>query len=200
MKGSIIIVSFFILGLMLARFDLLSEAFYNESYSSYVLYVMIICVGMSIGGDIKLLDATKKYGYRIFLPPVATIVGTLGGALILGICWSGRSVVDCLTVSSGFGYYSISSIITTELRGEELGVVSLISNVCREVFTLLFTPLLVVAFGKVAPICSGGATTIGTTLPIITTFSGKEFAIVAIFHGFVIDLLMPFIVSLFASM
>ncbi len=198
MRGSIIIVSFFILGLMLSRFDMLSQFFYNDNISTYTLYVMMICVGISVGADSQLINETKKYGYLILLAPLATIVGTLGGAVILGVLWPSRTVSECLTVSSGFGYYSLSSIITTQIRGEELGVLSLISNILREVFTLLFTPLMVTTFGRLAPICSGGATTIGTTLPIITKFSGKEFAVIAIFHGFVIDFIMPFLVTFFA--
>jgi len=36
-------------------------------------------------------------------------------------------------------------------------------------------------------------------LPIITRYSGKEFAVVAIFHGIVVDLSVPFLVTLFST-
>ncbi|MCK9179871.1 MAG: lysine exporter LysO family protein, partial [Bacteroides sp.] len=56
---------------------------------------------------------------------------------------------------------------------------------------------LVKYFGKLAPISVGGATTMDTTLPIITQYSGKEFAIASIYHGFIVDLSVPFLVTFF---
>ena len=101
---------------------------------------------------------------------------------------------------SGFGYYSLSSIFITEYRGAELGTIALTTNIIREIITLLGAAVLVRCFGKLAPICSGGATTMDTTLPVITRFSGKEYVIIAIFHGFVVDFSVPFLVTFFAKL
>ncbi|WP_286847453.1 lysine exporter LysO family protein, partial [Proteiniphilum sp. UBA5463] len=84
-------------------------------------------------------------------------------------------------------------------KGAELGTIALLSNISREIITLLFAPLLVKYFGKLAPISAGGATTMDTTLPIIARFSGQSFVIVSIFHGFTVDLSVPFLVVLFCS-
>ena len=118
------------------------------------------------------------------------------GSLLL----SHRSLTDCLAISSGFGYYSLSSIFITEYRGAELGTIALLSNIIRELLTLLCAPLLVRWFGNLAPISAGGATTMDTTLPIIVRTSGQEFAIVSIFHGFIVDFSVPFLVTLFCSL
>ena len=80
-----------------------------------------------------------------------------------------------------------------------MGTIALLSNIMREIITLLFAPLLVRCFGRLAPISAGGATTMDTTLPIITRFSGKDFVIVSIFHGFAVDVSVPFLVVLFCS-
>ena len=74
------------------------------------------------------------------------------------------------------------------------------SNVMREIFTLLFAPWLVMWLGKLAPIMAGGATTMDTTLPIITRFSGKEFVIIAIAHGILVDFTVPFLVTFFCKL
>ncbi|MFI3315202.1 MAG: lysine exporter LysO family protein [Rikenellaceae bacterium] len=201
MKGSIIIVAFFFLGVLLARFDLLSAHFFEFDYSQYTLYLLMFSVGISVGADIKSLFVTiKKHGFRMFLPPLATIFGTLLGCLLLGLIWDGRSVAQCMAVGSGFGYYSLSSIFITQICGAELGTVALISNISREIITLLCAPFIVYVFGKIALICSGGATTMDTTLPIITRFSGNEYVVIAIFHGFIVDFTVPFLVTLFASL
>ncbi|WP_290396855.1 LysO family transporter, partial [uncultured Duncaniella sp.] len=55
-------------------------------------------------------------------------------------------------------------------------------------------------FGPLAPISSGGATSMDTTLPIITAVSGNKFAVLSVYHGFVVDLSVPLLVSLFCSL
>jgi len=70
----------------------------------------------------------------------------------------------------------------------------------REVFTLLGAPLMVRWFGKLAPISVGGATTMDTTLPILTNVCGKDLVIVSIFHGFIVDFSVPFLVTFFANL
>lgn len=200
MKGSLIIISFFIVGVLLSRFDLLHQFFYATDYTLYVLYLLMFFVGISVGGDSSVFSSVKRYGYKIFLLPIGTIIGTLAGSAIVGLVWDGRSVTDCLAVGSGFGYYSLSTIFITQLKGAELGTVALLSNIIRELITLLFAPLLVMIFGRLAPISAGGATTMDTTLPIITRYSGKEFVVISIFHGFVVDFSVPFLVTFFASL
>ena len=199
MKGSIIIVSFFIAGTLLGRFDLLPDALVNNDYSVYALYALMFLVGISIGSDEKAIQALRNQNLKIFLVPLGTIVGTLFGVYLVSFFLSNRSATDCLAVGSGFGYYSLSSIFITQYKGAELGVIALMSNIIREIFTLLLAPLLVMWFGKLAPISAGGATTMDTTLPIITKFSGKEFVIIAISHGILVDFTVPFLVTFFCK-
>jgi uncharacterized membrane protein YbjE (DUF340 family) len=63
------------------------------------------------------------------------------------------------------------------------------------VATLLLTPLFVKYFGKLAGIMSGGATAMDTTLPIITRYSGKDYAIISLFSGIVLTILVPVIIT-----
>lgn len=199
MKGSIIIVSFFVVGVLLGRFGLIPEALAENDFSIYALYVLMFLVGLSIGSDKKAINALRNQNLKIFLLPAGTILGTWIGVVAVSIFLDKRSVTDCLAVGSGFGYYSLSSIFITELKGAELGVIALMSNIIREIFTLLLAPLLVVWFGKLAPIAAGGATTMDTTLPVITKFSGKEFVIIAISHGIMVDFTVPFLVTFFCK-
>ena len=91
-------------------------------------------------------------------------------------------------------------MLITELRDVELGTLALMYNVLREVTTLLFAPLLLRLFGPLAPVSIGGATTADTTLPIISRVCGAQFVPVAIFHGLVVDLSVPLLVTLLCSM
>ena len=86
-----------------------------------------------------------------------------------------------------------------QYKGAELCTIALLSNIMREIITLLCAPLLVRWFGNLAPISAGGATTMDTTLPIITRCSGQQFVVVSIFHGFMTDFSVPFLVTFFCS-
>ncbi len=200
MLGSLIIISFFVIGVIAARFHFLPDELIQNDFSMYALYALMFLVGISIGSDTKALKALKEQNIKIVLVPLATILGTLVGCAAVSVVLSGRSLWDCLAVGSGFAYYSLSSIFITEYRGAELGTIALASNVIRELITLLMAPLLVAWFGKLAPICSGGATTMDTTLPVIARFSGKEFVVISIFHGFVVDFMVPFFVTFFCRL
>jgi uncharacterized membrane protein YbjE (DUF340 family) len=156
-------------------------------------------VGIGIGADPKSLSALKAFNLKIAVVPLITIVGTTLGVLGVWAITSDFSLTDTLAVGYGFGYYSLSSIFITELRGETLGVVALLANIMREIITLLAAPLMAIYFGKLAPITAGGATSMDTTLPIISAASGKEYAIVSLFHGIVLTVLVPFLVSLVLS-
>ena len=160
----------------------------------------MLFVGINIGSDSKILKSFRAINPRLILLPIVTIIGTLIGSAIISIFIEQRSLTDCLAVGSGFGYYSLSSIFITEYKGAELGTVALLSNILREIITLLLAPFLVKYFGKLAPISAGGATTMDTTLPIITKYSGQSFVIIAIFHGFVVDLSVPFLVVIFCTL
>ncbi|MEG2515027.1 MAG: lysine exporter LysO family protein [Bacteroidaceae bacterium] len=200
MKGSLIIVAFFVLGIFVSLYDLIPFDFAAYDLSFYALCCLMFCVGISVGNDPKTLQSFKQLNPRLAFLPVMTILGTLAGCYLVSFFLTKHSATDCLAVGSGFGYYSLSSIIITEYKGAELGTIALLSNIMREIIALLCAPFLVKWFGNLAPISVGGATTMDTTLPIITRYSGKEFVVVSIFHGCIVDFSVPFLVTLFCSL
>lgn len=199
MRGSLIILGFFSVGLLLGFYRIIPESLIKDEYSSYALYFLMFLVGVGIGADSRALQTLKSFNLRIFLIPLTTIIGTAIGVSFVYLFIPGLSFKDIQAVGSGYGYYSLSSIIITETYSKSLGVVALLSNVMREIITLLAAPIIAIYFGKIAPICSGGATSMDTTLPIITKVSGKEYAIISLSHGIVLTILVPIIVSLILS-
>lgn len=199
MKDSLIIVGFFVLGIIVGLCDVIPDSFVNSDVSYYALCCLMFCVGISIGCDTAVLKSFKEVNPRLMMLPIMTILGTLAGCAAVSILLGHRQLTDCLAIGSGFGYYSLSSIFITQYRGAELGTIALLANISREILTLLCAPLLAKYFGKLAPISVGGATTMDTTLPIITRYSGESFIIVSIFHGFCVDFSVPFLVTFFCS-
>jgi uncharacterized membrane protein YbjE (DUF340 family) len=195
MKNSLIILAFFTAGVLAGLFRMLPDVMLETDFSMYALYVLMFLVGVGIGADRKSWSVLHQMKLKIVMVPVGVILGTLTGAAIVSFLLPGLKLKEVLAVGSGFGYYSLSSLMITQLANESLGVIALLSNIMREMFTLLATPILVMYFGKLAGISSGGATSMDTTLPVITRFSGKEWSIISVFSGIVLSLLVPFLVT-----
>lgn len=199
MKGSLIIVSFFAIGVILGINKIIPIDISQTNISFYALCALMFSVGISIGNDPQTIKNFRSLNPRLVFLPIMTILGTLCASALVSLLLPQRTLGECMALGSGFGYYSLSSIFITEYKGPELGTIALLSNIIREIITLLSAPLLVRWFGSLAPISAGGATTMDTTLPIITRCSGQEFAVVSIFHGFVVDFSVPFLVTFFCS-
>ena len=213
MKGSLMILFSFASGVLLAASGLFPEGIDISNLSGYILYLLMLLVGLSLGLDSALVSTIKSQPVRMLLLPISTMVGTFAGAFVSwaileavtahgGFCDGVRSLAlaDAMSVSSGFGYYSLSSILLNEARGAEIGTMALAANIIRELLTIVFAPLMVRLFGPLAPISAGGATTMDTTLPIIQRYSGNAFVPVSIFHGVVMDFSVPLFLTLFVSL
>lgn len=116
MKGSLIIVSFFVLGIIVGLCDVIPAGLLDSDVSYYALCCLMFCVGISIGCDTSVLKSFKKVNPRLMMLPVMTILGTLAGCAAVSLILSHRQLTDCLAIGSGFGYYSLSSIFITEYR------------------------------------------------------------------------------------
>jgi len=198
MKGSLIIVGFFVLGILCGLMGWLPEL--GSDVSFITLCALLLCVGITVGNNTELLKSFKRLDPRLMLLPLMTITGTLLATAVASVGLPGRSMTECLAVGAGFGYYSLSSILITQYCGPDLGTVALLANIIREVCTLLGAPLMVRYCGPLAPISAGGATTMDTTLPIITRCSGQDYVILSLFHGFLVDFSVPFLVTLFCTL
>jgi uncharacterized membrane protein YbjE (DUF340 family) len=200
LKSSAFIILFFILGFILGRFSLMPARIAQSQIGFWILYALLFFVGIGIGGDTGALQLVKRMHAKIMLVPAAIVVGTLIGSGLVSLFLSDISLVQGLAVGSGFGYYSLSSVMISNLHGETLGLVALISNLFREIITLLFAGVFARYFGRLAPIASGGATSMDSTLPIITKACGKEYAVISAFSGMVLTFLVPLLVSFLLSM
>ncbi len=195
MKSSFLVLVCFAAGLLAGSAALLPRWLHHPDATFYVLLFLLFLVGVTIGGDANTWQFLRRVHLRLLLVPLSIIFGSLLGVALFSLLLPTISLQDSLAIGAGFGYYSLSSIVITELRGQQLGVIALLANVFRELLTLLFTPLLVRYFGSLAPIASGGATAMDTTLPIISRFAGPQYTAIAVFSGVVLTLLVPLLVT-----
>ena len=175
--------------------------------SIYVLYALMLQVGFSVGYSDNFAKVLRTLRPKYLLIPLATVSGTLLFSAAVSFLLSHWSVAECLAVGSGMGYYSLSSILIVQLKtpslgvqlATELGTIALLANIFRELFALIGAPLFRRFFGKLAPISVAGVTSVDVALPSIMRASGREMIPIAIFHGILIDISVPFFISFFCS-
>lgn len=197
MKNSLVIVGFFSAGIAVGLWGARQGLSPHLNLSYYALCGLLLLIGVSVGGDHRLGSALRSINLSIVLVPLSVMVGTLSASLAVAAILPGLNTRETMAVGAGFGYYSLSSVIITRIQGPGLGTTALLANIIREIITLLTTPFLVRYLGRLAPIAAGGATAMDTTLPVIVRFAGKEYAVIAVFSGIVLTLLVPVLVTLF---
>ena len=195
--GSLMVLAFFFVGVVTGRVDILPTWIVHGPASLWTLYVLLFAAGMSLGFDLRALGIIRELRGRILLVPFGVIVGTLCGSTIAWLvlsCWLDDGLVETVAVGAGFGYYSLATVIMTRLGDPALGSVALLSNMMHEVLALTLPPLMVRLAGRLAPVMAGGAAAMDTCLPVIARYSGERCAILAMFSGMCLTLLVPVIV------
>ena len=198
-KESIIVLFFFSFGVLGGRLDLLPADWLGlvHEASNLAVYAMLAAVGMSLGFDSRAWRILRDLKGWVVLVPLMIIVGTFLGGVA---AWTmlDMSFRDVMAVAAGFGYYSLSSMLINQLADVSLGSMALISNMVRELVTLLFAPLFARVFGGLGPLSAAGAAS-DTCLPAIIRTSGERNTILGIFSGMVLTIAVPiFVTSIFA--
>ncbi len=201
MKGSLYILLFFACGIFVGTLEIIPDEM-GDNLLTYALYAMLVLAGMCMGFDTRNFLIIRNFGFKILLLPVGSVLGTALGAVVawfaLEALQYGLSLRDVMGVGAGFGYYSLSSVMIAKFGNAELGSVALIANVSRELLTLLFAPIMVRYAGGLAPVASGGATTMDTCMPVIARYAGEQYAIMGVFSGMVLTMAVPvFVTALF---
>ena len=206
MKSSLIILIFFLLGCV-------GGLFYTADFDLHilsvdVLYLLMLLLGINLGCNQDLEGFVRQFSFKMLLVPIATVTGTFLFSAIAGFILSQWSIFDCMAVGSGFAYYSISSVLITQLKAPsigmqlatELGTIALLANIFREMTALIGAPFIRKYFGCLAPISAAGIGSADILLASISKYSGKEAIPLAILHGILINISVPFFVSLFCNL
>ena len=95
MKNNLIMIAFFCIGCLAG----VAGRFHSDMHdvSLYVLYALLLQVGVSIGSNKKLKELVKGIRLKMLLVPVATISGTLLFSCLAGFFLSRWSLADWLS-------------------------------------------------------------------------------------------------------
>lgn len=162
------------------------------------LCLLLFLVGLDIGRQGTIWDDIKKVGFRVLIFPVAVIVGTLSFAALASL-FLPLSMKETVAVASGLGWYSLAPMILAEYSAS-LSAMSFLSNVMREVFSIIVIPIVAKYIGHTECVALPGAAAMDTCLPIVVGATSDRIAIYSIATGvvlsFVVPVLVPFVMGL----
>lgn len=200
MRESLIILMCFCAGVLLGRLDLLPSAIAQSDATTWIVYLMLVAVGMGLGFDARAWRILRELKGWVLMVPLVIVLGTAAGGLVAWIALDDMALRDVMAVAAGFGYYSLSSMLITREADASLGSMALIANMVRELLALLLAPLLFRLVGGLGPLSAAGAAS-DTCLSVIIRTSGERNAILAVFSGMLLTVLVPvFITAIFAWM
>lgn len=160
---------------------------------SVVLYLLVFLVGLDLSKE----KIEKRFIKDISLVIISTISGTIFFVLLLSFFLPLKKL-EVLAAASGFGWYSLSSVIISTSYSAYLGSISFFSNVIRELIAIIIAPFGIKK-SRYGTISVAGATSMDTLLGLITIYSDRETALVSFGHGFFISIMVPFSVNFFLS-
>ncbi|MDD2281960.1 MAG: lysine exporter LysO family protein [Eubacteriales bacterium] len=189
------VVAGFVLGLTVAKgmLPILTEA------ATWVLGLLLLGVGLDLGGASQVFASLRKLGLAIIFIPIGIVAGSILGGVFTALIWD-LPWQEGAAVASGFGWYSLSSVLISEIHSPLLGALAFLSNVFRELIAVIITPLVARWLGPVPAVAPAGATAMDVLLPIISRGAGREYAPLAFFTGAVLSLAVPVFVNLFLSL
>lgn len=169
-----------------------------NSAGSWTLNILLFLIGAHLvrsGIDIR---GMVKNPLMILLP-----LGTAAGSVAAGILAAplfGLSPAEGGALSAGFGWYTLSGVIISDMGDPLLGSAGFLINLFRETIALFIIPYLGSLGLPWMAIGAGGATSMDVTLPLIEQSCGDRQVPLAISHGALLSFLVPFLVPFFYSM
>ena len=187
-------------GTLLGRFVLTApQIVFLSKVSPWALALLLFSIGFNIAADHTAWQRFRRLDWRVLFVPAAGAVGSLLGVLLGGLLVK-LGPWESLSVGAGFGWYSLSGVLLSNLGFTALGATAFLSNIFRELLAVVSIPWLAQKVDPFAAIAPGGATTMDTTLPILARYGTHESTMVAFINGALLSMLVPFLVPLFAGM
>lgn len=202
LKGSALTLLFFAAGLTAGRLSLLPlDTSGSERIATLSLQILIGLVGLSTGSNPRLSSILRGIRPVIIAVPVASIAVTVAAGAVAGWFLTVGAADGSLAVS-GMGYYSLSSMIISDLRSEDmgqaaamsLGAIALMANIVREIIALIVIPLVGPRLGLYGSTAMCGVTSLDVTLPTLVSTFGAEAIPVALVNGIILEISTPFTV------
>lgn len=158
---------------------------------------LLLMIGI-IGADLAQIRLSRQWvsPAMLALPGLVVVGSMLGGALV---AWLADVPLKAgLALSSGYGWFSMSSVMVAEALGKAYGTMALSIDLLRELLAFV----ILYAVGRWWPLvglAAAGASAMDSSLPIIKQVCSPSAIPMAMVSGFLLTLLAPFMMSLFLA-
>ena len=139
-----------------------------DSASSYMLLLLLFSVGIDTGLNKAVFTRIKELGFKILLIPFGIVVGSLCGGVLI-----------------------------TEAGNPVGGTIAFLANVFREMLTFIIVPFVASHLNYYCAIAPAGATSMDTTLGIISKNTNGTIAVLSFVNGVICTFIVPILVPLF---
>lgn len=175
----------------------------SKAHMGYTLHIstwnLLLAFMFMIGLDLAYSPLDRSWlNWKILLVPLGCIVGSLLGAFVTTTLIQDISLKDLIMLSQGYGFYSMTGIVVTELKNAHLGSIALMNDLFREILAIVFMYIIGWRYPRSA-ISSAGATAMDVTLPMVKQACGNDFIPHAMVSGFILSILAPILVSVLAA-
>jgi uncharacterized membrane protein YbjE (DUF340 family) len=181
-----------LLGILVTQFNL--QIAFN---SWYLLLIFIFLIGV----ELAFTQFDRSWlSWKVLLVPAAAFAGSCLAAIVNYLILSNHfNLNEIMALAQGYGWYSMSGILFTELHSARLGGIALLTDLFREIFAILLMYCLGWRFPRSA-ISSAGATSMDVTLAMVKQSCGTHYVPHAMMSGLILSLLAPLLISLFLNL
>jgi uncharacterized membrane protein YbjE (DUF340 family) len=165
----------------------------------YALNFLLLMIGIEVGLNLGIFKEIRKHGTMLVAIPLGIIAGSAIGGYAASVLFH-QPASTGLAIAAGYGWYSLSGILLTTLDSAQTGAVAFMSNIFRELMTIISVPFLAKYLNKYSAIAPAGATSMDSTLPVISRYTDPEIVIMAFFNGAVLSALVPLLVPFFYAL
>ncbi len=159
------------------------------------LCLLLVFVGLDLGIEGTVIENFKTVGLRIFAIPLAVIIGTLTASLVMSL-FLDLSAKETLAIGAGFGWYTLAPGIIMEAGYMTASATCFLHNVMRELFAILFIPLVAKKIGYVETVGMPGSAAMDVCLPIIEKSTRSDIAVYSFISGALLSILVPILVPI----
>lgn len=173
-----------------------------EKINSQIIHLglcaLLFFVGIDLGKSNEVFRKIKMLGVRILIVPLAIGAGSILAGILVGLLM-GYKWNEGAAVASGFAWYSLAPILIAS-HSAELSAIALLSNVTREVFSIIFVPWIAKHIGFFEAIAPTGAAGMDTLLPIVSEETDSTTAVICFVSGVILSFAVPGLVTFFIGL
>ena len=158
------------------------------------LYILLFLVGIDMGQQGNVLENIRSAGFKVLLVPGAVVIGTLLFSFVGSFLLPLR-IKETVAAAAGFGWYSLAPTLLAPYS-LTLSAIAFLSNVLREIFSIIAIPFVARSIGYLECVSLPGAAAMDTVLPVIVGATHERITVYAFLSGLILSLLVPVLVPL----